>query len=80
MKLTVTNTPVRLPVEGGGTPVVQNIGPGDVYMDSGSVDVATGLLLPAGATYEFGRDLSLGSGNLWLVSIGTADVRYMVVG
>lgn len=79
MKLTVGTTPVRLPVE--GAPVLQNLGPGVLYMDSvPDVDVNTGIRVPVNQAYEFVKKLDLTSGALFLVATQSTDVRYMEVG
>jgi len=79
VKLTVGTTPVRLPVH--GAPVIQNLGPGVLYMDaSETVDVNTGIRIPVGQAYEFTRTLEVSSGALFLVATQTTDVRCMEVG
>jgi hypothetical protein len=82
MKQTVGTTAVKLPVSASQTPVIQNLGPGIVYLDgAGTVAAGTGLKLPVGAVYEVPRDLSSGSGELWLVAdAASTDVRFLVVG
>jgi len=82
MKITVGTTPVSLGLDSDSTPVVQNLGPGVVYMDSTEdVTTATGLKLNVGDTYEFFRDLNQAGGEIFLVSDQAAtDVRVMVVG
>jgi hypothetical protein len=81
--LSVGVTPVKLPLAGTATPVIQNLGAGIVYFDTDpEVSTSTGLKLAVNALYEFPRDLNLGEGGaVYLVSseAGT-DVRYVVVG
>jgi len=82
MNLTVGTTAVSLGLDSQSTPVIQNLGPGVVYMDNTEdVTTATGLRLAVGDTYEFFRDLNQAGGEIFLVSdtAGT-DVRIMVVG
>lgn len=71
----------RLPVRGTNTPMLQNLGPGTVYMGGPDVTVDDGVLLPVDATYEFPRDLGAGGGALWLVADQPdTEIRYMVLG
>jgi hypothetical protein len=82
MKVTVGTTAMKLPVNGSATPVLQNLGPGVLYLDnSPAVDTSTGFQLPAGAVYEFPRDLGAGGGAIYVVaSAANTDLRVLVVG
>lgn len=72
----------RLPVDSSGTPVVQNLGPGKVYLDTVStVTTANGLELEVGDVYEFPHDLSQAGGGVYAIADqANTDVRLMVVG
>jgi len=78
----VGTTPIRVALDSSATPVLQNLGPGVVYLDtSDDVAVATGLQLPVGAAYEWPHDLSQSGSAIWLVATAAdTDVRYLVVG
>ena len=80
MKLLVGTTPVRLSVN--GAPVVQNLGPGVLYMDVGSdVSQSTGIQIPVNQAYEFVKRIGLASGSLYLVATqSNTDVRILEVG
>jgi hypothetical protein len=82
MKLTVGTSPVMLPYKGHVTPMVQNLGPGNVYFDADqNVSASTGIQMQPGAVYEFPRDLSDGGGFIWLVADQAGcDVRIIRVG
>ena len=61
-------------------PVIQNLGPGNVYLDTdGDVDEDSGLKLVPNAVYEFP---TVGSySNVWIVSDqADTDVRVIEVG
>lgn len=82
MQVTVGTTVTPLGFGGGDTPLIQNLGPGTVYMGrDDTVTVGNGVRLGVGDAYEFPSDLGAsGSSTVYLVSdaAGT-DVRYMVV-
>ncbi len=82
MKITVGTTPVKLPYAGRVTPMIQNLGPGNVYFDSDqNVSSATGVMLNPGAVYESPRDISIGGGTVYLVAdTAGCDVRTLRVG
>jgi hypothetical protein len=82
VQATVGTTAVRLALPPNATPVVQNLGPGTLYFDTGNdVTVATGIRLPVGAVFEFVRDLSAVGGDLWLIAdAANTNVRYLAVG
>lgn len=70
--------------KGSQQPIVQNLGPGDIHVNTTGVDVATtGLYIPAGGVYEFPATLVEGGGAVWVqVCAGhvSADVRIVNVG
>ena len=75
MKLLVGTTPVALPGN-RQRPVIQNLGPGTIYLDTdGDVSITDGLQLLPDVTYEFpvsGGD----SAGIWIVSdAANTDVR-----
>lgn len=82
MQLKVGTTPVQLPYKGHVTPMVQNLGPGNVYFDNDpTVSADTGVMMVPGAVYEFPRELAVGGGGVWLVADQVdCDVRAMRVG
>lgn len=82
MKITVGTSAVSLGLDSSSTPVIQNLGPGNVYIDStDQVTTSTGLKLGVGDVYEFLRDLNQAGGEIFLVAdAGNTDVRYVVVG
>lgn len=83
MKVTVgASEPVALDLPGTATPVIQNLGPGDLYFDADpEVSTDTGIRIPVNGGYEFPRDLNLGEGSIYLIaSERNTDVRYLVVG
>lgn len=81
-KLTVGVTPVEVPRSGPGRPVIQNLGPGTVYLDTDNDGVTTGdgLRLEPGDAFEFTHAASYETG-VWLVSdTADTDVRVIVMG
>ena len=81
MQVSVGTTPVRLDVAGAATPLVQNLGPGDVYVDrADDVSDSTGVELAVGDVLELPRGVSSGGGPLYLVATESdTDVRYLEV-
>lgn len=63
-------------------PVIQNLGPGILYLGATSTDLTTeGIQLPVGAVYEFPAVVQEGAGAVWIqASGGTCDVRLLNVG
>lgn len=63
-------------------PVIQNLGPGILYVYSASTNITTeGLQLPVGAVYEFPEVVQDGAGAVWIQATGgNCDVRLMNVG
>lgn len=82
MQISVGTTSVRLPVETTATPVVQNLGPGNLYVDHDSaVSAATGFKLVPNSVYEWPHDLSQATGDIYMVAdAASTDVRILVVG
>lgn len=80
MRILVGTTSTQVASNGRIRPVVQNLGPGVVYIDTdGDVDSTSGLQIPVGAVYEF--PLSGGDSNIWLVStLANTDVRVVGMG
>lgn len=78
MQVDVGTTPEKLPVGPGSTPIVQNIGPGVLYLDfSSGVSADTGFQIEVGGAYEFPKDLPK---DLYAVASVQTDVRILVVG
>lgn len=78
-KVTVDTTVSRLPVAIGETPVIQNLGPGVLYLDtSSSVSVTTGLRVPVDGAYEWPRDVA--TSVYAVASAAGTDVRILKVG
>jgi hypothetical protein len=79
-------TPAEGAVNSGFTgtnqPIVQNLGPGVLYVGTTSSNLTTeGLYLPAGAVYEFPTVVVEGPGAIWLqADIASCDVRIINVG
>lgn len=67
---------------GDAQPVVQNLGPGTLYIGSQNNDLPTnGLELPVGAVYEYPAKMVEGAQYLWLHAVGgNCDVRLLNVG
>ena len=82
MNVTVAAGATQLDFSGSQQPVIQNLGPGDLYVYSLNDNITTkGLKLPAGAVYEFPATLVEGAGTVWVQAlVGTCDVRTFNVG
>jgi hypothetical protein len=63
-------------------PIIQNLGPGDLYLSTGSASITTrGIKLPINAVYELPATLAEGAAQVWLhASGGNCDVRIINVG
>ena len=63
-------------------PVIQNLGPGDLYLSTSSASITSkGIKLPINAVYELPAVLSEGAAQVWLAaSGGNCDVRIINVG
>lgn len=82
--MTIGTTAVKLPFGPADRPVIQNLGPGDLYFGSNDgVGIYTGIKLVVGAGYEFPATLSAipAWDEVWVVASeeGT-DVRIANVG
>lgn len=82
MVITVAQGAVDSGFSGTTAPVVQNLGPGDLYIYNQSTDVTTkGIYLPPYAVYEFPEVVVEGPGQIFLQALnGDCDVRIMNVG
>ena len=78
-KITVGMSPIALPVTRGETPIIQNLGPGILYLDTRSdVTASTGLLVDVHSAYEWPSDVTRA---VYAVADAEGtDVRVMVVG
>jgi hypothetical protein len=67
---------------GSTQPVIQNLGPGNLYIGTLPTNLTTnGLYLPVGAVYEFPATLIEGGNAVFVqASGGNCDVRIMNVG
>jgi hypothetical protein len=76
------NTPTNSGFSGTQQPIIQNLGPGNLYIGTSSTNLSTtGLYLPAGAVYEFPATLVEGAGAIWLeADAPDTDVRVINVG
>lgn len=64
-------------------PIVQNLGPGTLYLSTTGTNVDTvGLALPINAVYELPATLMEGAGRIYLraTGVGGCDVRILNVG
>lgn len=63
-------------------PVIQNLGPGDLYLGTSNTSITSrGVKLPINAVYELPATLTEGAGQVWLAaSGGNCDVRIINVG
>lgn len=68
--------------KGSQQPIIQNLGPGNIYIGSDPTDLLNnGLYLPAGAVYEFPATLVDGSGKVYIYTdTDLTDVRVINVG
>lgn len=82
MRQIVGTTVVNLDLPRSCRPVIQNLGPGVLYLDSDpDVTVDSGLQLPVGAVYEFAQPLAGNEVSLSLISsLANTDVRVLVNG
>jgi hypothetical protein len=82
MQVTVAAGAVDSGFTGTTAPVIQNLGPGDLYVYNSSTNVTTeGIYLPPFAVYEFPQVVVEGPGQIFLQALnGTCDVRIMNVG
>jgi hypothetical protein len=82
MIITVAQGAVNSGFTGTNAPVVQNLGPGDLYVYTTNTNITTeGLYLPPYAVYEFPQVVVEGPGAIWFQALGgNVDVRVMNVG
>jgi len=82
MNVTVAAGATQLNFSGSQQPLIQNLGPGDLYVYSLNDSITTnGIKLPTNAVYEFPTALVEGAGSVWVQAlVGTCDVRVMNVG
>lgn len=80
MQILVGTTAVPVAAGGRQRPVIQNLGPGNVYLDTqGSVTPSSGLKIPVGFTYEFPTSGSLDS--IFIIADqASTDVRIIAIG
>lgn len=69
---TIATTPTALP---SGVSLIQNLGPGNLYVGEGTVSTTTGVELPPDHTLTV-----TGEGSMYAVSDSTSDVRTLEVG
>lgn len=79
MKVSVGVAAVALPVDVGQTPVIQNLGPGVLYVDvDAEVTADSGLRIPVDTAYEWPRDITK---SIYAISdMAGTDVRILLVG
>jgi len=82
MNITVAQGAYDTGFSNSQAPVIQNLGPGTLYVGNTSSNLTTeGLQLPVGAVYEFPAPLAQGAGAVWIQASGsTCDVRILNVG
>lgn len=80
-KLTVGTVAVQLPSYGPATPIIQNLGPGKVYLgDSDAVTAADGLQLEVNGKITLSTGSS-SAGPIWLIAdAADTDVRVVTLG
>lgn len=79
MNISVGVTASAIPVRQGDRPVIQNLGPGDLYIDTDpNVTTGNGVKIVVDGSYEFSEDPRK---TVYAVaSLAATDVRVMVVG
>ena len=79
MNISVGVAPAAIPIRQGDRPVIQNLGPGDLYIDTEpDVTTASGIKIVVDGSYEFPMDPLK---TVYAVaSVDATDVRVMVVG
>jgi hypothetical protein len=73
--ITVGTQAVELDTTSFRNPVIQNLGPGQLYFDWVPVTAATGFKLMVGAVYEFPRTMPRGHKVYLIASAPNTDVR-----
>jgi hypothetical protein len=74
--------PVKPALSRTARPIVQNLGPGTIYLNTSSQNVvSSGIKMEPMAVYEFPTSLVEGAGDLWFEATGdVCDVRILNVG
>ena len=82
MIIAPANGPVKPALSRTARPIVQNLGPGTLYLNTSSQNVvASGIKMEPMAVYEFPTSLVEGAGELWFEADGdVCDVRVLNVG
>jgi hypothetical protein len=79
----VGGTPVAVPSKGKQRPIIQNLGPGNIYFADSQEDCAveSALKLAPGAAFEFSSPIGSDLNELWVV-VDTPDttLRYLNLG
>lgn len=79
MRILLGTDPVKLPGN-RSRPVIQNLGPGSVYLDTdGDVDSSSGFVIAPGAVYEFPAASSRSRGIFVVSDTADTDVRVVTV-
>jgi len=80
--ITVAQGAYQAPYYATHQPVIQNLGPGTLYIGAVSTNILTeGLQLLPGAVYEFPAIVQDGVGAIWVqAETATCDVRFLNVG
>lgn len=82
MIITTAQGAVDTGYTGTTQPIIQNLGPGVLYVGTSSANLTTtGIYLPAGAVYEFPAPLVEGGNAVWIqAGVDQCDVRIINVG
>lgn len=82
MNITVAAGATNTGFSGNQAPVIQNLGPGDLYIYNQSTSITTeGIYLPPFAVYEFPVTVVEGPGEIFVQALnGTCDMRILNVG
>ena len=82
MVITTAQGAVNTGYTGTQQPIIQNLGPGALYLGTTSSNLTTeGLYLPSGSVYELPKVVQEGAGAIWIqASGGNCDVRIINVG
>ena len=82
MILTTGQGAVKTDFIGSDQPIIQNLGPGTLYVGPSATNLlTTGLYLPVNAVYEYPATLVQGGAEVWLqADVDTCDVRIINVG
>lgn len=81
MKYLVGTAPVSIPLGGRGRPIIQNLGPGILYLDTDAAATTTdGLELQVGDSFEFYTAGSMETGISVVSTMANTDVRVVTMG